>query len=66
MANLAALTVLNQRDLAIKIRKCRYKNNILEQDHRFIKKRYRTMLSLKTYRTVKVLLEGIKTPAYAP
>ena len=51
----------NQCEPGIKIRQCRYKNNIVEQDHRFIKKRYRAMLGFKTYRTAKVLLEGIET-----
>ncbi len=59
-ANRAALMSLNQRELGIKIRQCRYKNNMVEQDHRFIKKRYRAMLGFKTYRTAKVLLEGIE------
>ena len=33
-------------------------NNIVEQDHRFIKKRVRSMLVLKTFRTAKQIICG--------
>ena len=59
-ANRAAIKLVSKPDLMIKSRQCRYKNNRVEQDHRFIKKRYRAMLGFKTYRTAKVLLEGIE------
>ena len=59
-ANRAAIISLNQPGLGIKIRQGRYQNNIVEQDHRFIKKRYKAMSGLKTYRTAKLLLEGIE------
>lgn len=60
-ANRASLTLLNQHKLGIKIKQCRYKNNIVEQDHRFIKKLYRAMPGFKSYKTAKVFLEEIET-----
>ena len=32
----------------------------MEQDHRFIKKRVRSMLGLKSFRTAKSILSGIE------
>lgn len=46
--------------IGVKLRQIRYLNNIVEQDHRFIKKRIRTMLSLKSFRTAKWILAGIE------
>ncbi|MBT2736569.1 IS6 family transposase [Bacillus sp. ISL-7] len=41
------------------IRQQKYLNNIIEQDHRFIKKRVRSMLGLKSFRTAKKILSGM-------
>lgn len=46
--------------VGIQIRQVKYLNNIVEQDHRFIKKRVRSMLGLKSFRTVKSILSGIE------
>ncbi|PEU15494.1 MULTISPECIES: IS6 family transposase [unclassified Bacillus (in: firmicutes)] len=46
--------------VGIQIRQIKYLNNIVEQDHRFIKKRVRSMLGLKSFRTAKSILSGIK------
>ncbi|PFP43969.1 IS6 family transposase, partial [Bacillus cereus] len=35
-------------------------NNIVEQDHRFIKKRVRTMLGLKSFKTATSILSGVE------
>jgi transposase, IS6 family len=43
----------------IQLRQIRYLNNIVEQDHRFIKKRVRSMLGLKSFRTATYILRGI-------
>jgi transposase-like protein len=43
----------------IQIRQVKYLNNIVEQDHRFIKKRIRPMLGLKSFRTAKRIIAGI-------
>jgi hypothetical protein len=42
------------------IRSCRYLNNIVEQDHRAIKRRCAPMLALKSFRTAAVTLAGIE------
>lgn len=42
------------------VRTCRYLNNIVEQDHRAIKRRCASMLSLKSFRTAAVTLSGIE------
>ena len=44
----------------IQIRQVKYLNNIVEQDHRFIKKRVRSMLGLKSFRTAKSIITGIE------
>ncbi|CAK6481193.1 integrase catalytic region [Peribacillus simplex] len=44
----------------IRVRQLRYLNNIVEQDHRFIKKRVRSMLGLKSFRTATYILSGIE------
>jgi putative transposase len=59
--NLAALDALNaERDTPIKIRQNKYLNNIVEQDHRAIKRRTRPMLGFKNFRRARVLLSGIE------
>ncbi len=45
---------------SIQIRQVKYLNNIVEQDHHFIKKRVRSMLGLKSFRTAKSILSGIE------
>ncbi len=44
----------------IQIRQVKYLNNIVEQDHRFIKKRVRSMLGLKSFRTATYILSGVE------
>jgi IS6 family transposase len=44
----------------IQLRQKKYLNNIVEQDHRFIKKRVRSMLGLKPFRTATYILSGIE------
>ncbi|TKH16336.1 DDE-type integrase/transposase/recombinase, partial [Bacillus wiedmannii] len=39
----------------------KYLNNIIEQDHRFIKKRIRNMLELKSLQTATKMIAGIET-----
>ncbi len=46
--------------LGIQIRQVKYLNNIVEQDHRFIKKRVRSMLGLKSFRTASSIISGIE------
>ena len=44
----------------MQIRQVKYLNNIVEQDHRFIKKRVRSMLGFKSFRTATSILSGIE------
>jgi transposase-like protein len=47
-ANLAALQAINaERETPIKVRQVKYLNNIVEQDHRAIKRRTRPMMGFK-------------------
>jgi transposase-like protein len=60
-ANLAALHAVNaERDTPIKIRQVKYLNNIVEQDHRAIKRIIRPMLGFKDFRCALVILSGIE------
>ncbi|PFY30735.1 IS6 family transposase, partial [Bacillus toyonensis] len=38
----------------------KYLNNMIEQDHRFIKKRIWNMLGLKSFRTAKKMIAGLE------
>ena len=42
------------------LRQCKYLNNIIEQDHRFIKRRTRPMLGFKRFTTAWRTLRGIE------
>jgi transposase-like protein len=44
----------------VKIRQCKYINNIVEQDHRFIKRIIRPMLGFKSFRSAQATLAGIE------
>ena len=60
-ANMAALEAINaERETPIKIRQTKYLNNIIEQDHRAIKRRTRPMLGFKNFRCARILLGGIE------
>jgi transposase-like protein len=60
-ANLAALHAVNAgRDTPIKIRQVKYLNNMVEQDHRAIKRIIRPMLGFKNFRGARVILSGIE------
>lgn len=43
----------------MQLRQKKYLNNVVEQDHRFINKRVRSMLGLKSFRTTTYILSGI-------
>jgi putative transposase len=61
-ANLAALHAVNaQRETPIRIRQRKYLNNIVEQDHRAIKRRTRPMLGFKNFRCARIIVGGIET-----
>ena len=50
----------NPRWQSVVVRSRRYLNNIVEQDHRAIKRRCAPMLALKSFRTAAVTLAGVE------
>src|SRR6201985_3677948 len=61
-ANTAAIDSYNtDHKTDIELRQCKYLNNIVEQDHRAIKRVTRPMLGLKSLRCARILLAGIET-----
>jgi len=60
-SNVAALEAMNAaREKRIVVRQVKYLNNIVEQDHRAIKRRTRPMLGFKDFRCARILLSGIE------
>ena len=60
-ANNAAMDEINARgDAPIIVRQVKYLNNIVEQDHRAIKRVTRPMLNFKSFRSAKNVLAGIE------
>jgi putative transposase len=56
-ANLAALEALNAERLTpIKVRQNKYLNNIVEQDHRAIKRIIKPMMRFKDFRCARIIL----------
>ncbi|MGE7635582.1 IS6 family transposase [Bacillus paramycoides] len=50
----------NMMPEGIQIRQVKYLNNIVEQDHRFIKKRVRSMLGFKSFKIATFILSGVE------
>ena len=60
-ANTAAITSIHaDSSLCIEMRQSKYLNNLVEQDHRAIKRITRPMLGFKTFRCARILLAGIE------
>ncbi|MES2741674.1 MAG: IS6 family transposase [Pseudomonadota bacterium] len=60
-ANKAAIDAINnERDVQILVRQVKYLNNIVEQDHRAIKRVTRPMLNFKSFRSAGAVLAGIE------
>jgi putative transposase len=60
-SNISAIRVYHKRSFSnIKIRQCKYLNNIVEQDHRFIKWRIQNSLGFKSFESAKRTLGGIE------
>jgi len=57
VAKLKATGTLPRR---VRIRSCKYLNNVIEQDHRRIKQRVRPMLGFKRFETAAVTIRGIE------
>lgn len=61
-ANTAAVRgLIADSGVAIELRQSKYLNNIVEQDHRAIKRRVRPMMGFKTFHTARRLITGIET-----
>ena len=60
-ANKAAIDdIIENRDLTILIRQAKYLNNIVEQEHRAIKRIVRPMLGFKAFQSAKSIIAGIE------
>lgn len=65
-ANTAGITAVNRMPrrfgcpIPIEVVRIKYPNNIVEQDHRTIKKRIRPMLGFKSFVSASATLEGIE------
>lgn len=60
-ANNAAIEDYNaEYKTSIQIRQVKYLNNIVEQDHRAVKRIIRPMLGFKSFRSARILLAGIE------
>jgi putative transposase len=60
-ANTAAITRYNKtHKVTIAIRQCRYLNNIVEQDHRAVKRITHPMLGFKSFWTARCTIAGIE------
>ncbi len=60
-SNKHAIRVYNKRSLAkIETRQCKYLNNIVEQNHRFVKKRITRGLGFKEFESARRTLSGIE------
>lgn len=60
-SNKHAIRIYNKRSLStIQIRQCKYLNNIVEQDHRFVKKRIFGSLGFKEFESARRTLSGIE------
>lgn len=60
-SNKAGIEGYNQEHRTlIEIRQCNYLNNIVEQDHRFIKRIIRPMLGFKSFLSASTTLAGIE------
>ena len=60
-ANRAAIDEINAgREIAILVRQVKYLNNIIEQDHRAIKRITRSILGFKSFRSAQAVLAGIE------
>ncbi len=62
-SHISALKAANKNlpeNKQIEIRQIKYLNNIIEQDHRFIKKRIKPMLGFKSFRSAKITIAGIE------
>jgi putative transposase len=61
-SNTAAIqSIRDDSGVDIELRQSKYLNNIVEQDHRAIKRLVRLMLGFKTFRCARAVIAGIET-----
>ena len=61
-ANTAAVRgLIDDSGIAIELRQSKYLNNLVEQDHRAIKRRTRPMLGFKDFHAAAKIIAGIET-----
>lgn len=63
-AGLAGMNAALRRvgsDRRIRVYRSKYMNNALEQDHRGVKRRIRSMMGFKSLATARAALDGIET-----
>lgn len=60
-ANTASRALIDDRGTNIDLRQSKYLNTLVEQDHRAIKRRVRSMLGFKSFRSPTKILAGIET-----
>ena len=60
-ANTAAIVSYNaDHDTDVEVRQVKYLNNIVEQDHRAIKRRVKVMLGFKAFWSAAITISGIE------
>ena len=60
-ANTAAVTSIQaDSGLHIEMRQSKYLNNLIEQDHRAVKRITQQMLGFKTFRCARILIAGVE------
>jgi putative transposase len=62
-SNISALMSVNDelpKNKKLQVRQVKYLNNVVEQDHRFIKKRTKPMLGFKSFRSARIAIAGIE------
>jgi transposase-like protein len=60
-ANKAGIEDFNRKNgTDVTIRQCKYLNNIVEQDHRAVKRRTRPIMGFKDFRSARIILGGIE------
>jgi transposase-like protein len=60
-ANKSAIDqIIEDKDITVEVRQIKYLNNIIEQDHRAVKRNTRPMLGFKSFRAAASVLAGIE------
>ena len=55
--------IVNKLKPDIEIRQCKYLNNVVEQDHRNIKRIVRPMMGFKSFQSAKIVISRIEMMA---